>query len=262
MPPSLNAFARVSAFLEMTRSTAVLAGILCAAAQQPPPPGALFDLSTFNLQLPVSNGNGGVVIVKQPDLATYSSQYFYTNATDNSMTFFAPVNGATTSGSKYPRSELRQLPNFDFTGHHVLNVTMTVRVAPPTTGAITIGQVHRDGVSGSCSIVSEFEWQAVSPGSSTGHLVNHFRDQACSGKTATVAGTVELGERFSYSLVMDGQTMHVWTSKGALAPYTYSWYTTEQQYFKAGDYVQESGTSSTDGGVVAIHAITSSHSAA
>jgi len=40
------------------------------------PPGALFNLTSFKLQLPISDGKGGVVEVLQPALATYTSQFF------------------------------------------------------------------------------------------------------------------------------------------------------------------------------------------
>lgn len=85
------------------------------------------------------------------------------------MTFWSPINGAHTSGSSYPRSELRQLLDFNYSGTHVLSVTMAVRVVP-TNGKITIGQAHFDGVSRACSIFCELEWQS-------GSVVSHVRDQ-------------------------------------------------------------------------------------
>ena len=125
---------------------AALAFGLCISAGHaiaaPPPPGQLFNLSTFDLQLPVSDGNGGVVTVSAAALKTYTSAYFYTNATTNGMTFFCPINGAHTSGSDYPRSELRERPDFTFEGTHVMNVTMRVNQVSAKK-KITIGQVHK-----------------------------------------------------------------------------------------------------------------------
>ena len=126
----------------MARATTTAFALASVAVVAVAPPGQLFDLSSWDLQTPVSNGDGGVVIIKQPQLATYTSEHFYTNETDLGMSFYAPINGAHTSGSKYARSELRGRPNFTFKGLHVMNVTMQVlRVS--TKGVTTIGQVRR-----------------------------------------------------------------------------------------------------------------------
>src|SRR5581483_8145976 len=48
--------------------------------------------------------------VNQPELATFKAPpYFQVTQTCDSVAFRAPVNGITTSGSKYPRSELREM---------------------------------------------------------------------------------------------------------------------------------------------------------
>ena len=193
------------------RLCACLALAASAAAVSAPPPGALFNLSSWQLQLPTSNGAGGVTIISMPALASYSSEYFYTNATTSAMTFWCPENGAHTSGSSYPRSELRQIPNWHFKGHSQLNVTMSV-LKLPTGGSITIGQVHADGLSGHCSIIIELEF-------SDGEIVAHLRDSACKGVTKKVGSGVALGQSFSYSLTIDGTLATAATDSGGMAPY-------------------------------------------
>jgi hypothetical protein len=48
--------------------------------------------------------------VNQPELATFVAKpYFQVNPTCDGVAFRAPVNGITTEGSKYPRSELREM---------------------------------------------------------------------------------------------------------------------------------------------------------
>lgn len=48
--------------------------------------------------------------INQPELATFKdAPYFQVTPTCDSVAFRAPVNGITTSGSKYPRSELREM---------------------------------------------------------------------------------------------------------------------------------------------------------
>jgi hypothetical protein len=137
------------------------------------PPGSIFNLTGWKLQLPLSNGKGGVIEVSQPALSNYTSEYFYTNATDDSMAFWCPINGAHTSGSGFPRSELRELYNFTTQGDHVISATIRVLQVPPAE-SITIGQAHIDGVSGACSIFCELEW-------TKGSIVSHVRTQSCSG---------------------------------------------------------------------------------
>jgi hypothetical protein len=194
---------------------------------------------------------GGVTVISQPALATYTSPYFFTNSSTNEMTFWCPENGAHTSGSSFPRSELRQIPNWYFKGHSQLNVTMRVSKVP-STGSITIGQVHADGLQGHCSIVIELEY-------TNGDIDAHLRDSACKGVTKKVGSGYALGESFSYSLTIDGTLATASSDSGTMAPYDYSWPTiggipTEQVpiYFKLGDYVQAATNSATEGGVVAV----------
>ena len=270
----------------MRRSCAwlVVACAAAAAAAPPPPPGALFNLSSFQLQLPTSNGQGGVTVISQPELATYTSAYFYTNATTKAITFWCPEDGAHTSGSSYPRSELRQIPNWHFKGRSQLNATMAV-LKLPSGGSITIGQVHADGLQGHCSIIIELEY-------TNGDIIAHLRDSACKGVTKKVGSGYALGQSFSYTLTIDNTLATATTDSGGMAPYDCEYCAAATRracapaaaspcaphcslphnadswssiggvatdklpiYFKAGDYVQTASSSSTLGGIVAIESI-------
>ena len=245
----------------MRLSANVVALLLLAQQQQalaqprPPPPGKLYNISSFQLQLPVSDGSGGVVIISPPALATYTSEFFFTDAKNGyAMTFWCPENGAHTKGSSYPRSELRQQPNFFFDGHSELNVSMSVAQLP-TGGAITVGQLHADGLTGSCSILIELEYDD----DRGGKLWARLRDSACGTVSKMVGSGYNLGDTFSYTLRVDGRAVSVVTDSGSMAPYSYSWATIGgiptgevPMYFKAGDYVQTASSSSTNGGRVAI----------
>lgn len=234
---------------------ALVASCASPATAAPPPPGALFDLSKWVLQLPVSDGKGGVVQVKQPALATYSSAYFFTDAATNAMTFWCPEDGAHTSGSSFPRSELRQVPDFTLGHAAQLNVTMSVSKLP-TGGSITVGQIHFDGISGHCSICIELEY-------TDGDLLAHLRDKSCKSVTKTVGKGYTLGQHFSYSLTVDNAlSVRASSDTGTMAPYAYDWAIGGcgmpvgkcPLYFKMGDYVQTASSSSSNGGIVAIHA--------
>ena len=88
-----------------------LASVVAVAAAAVLPDGLSeppFNASAFELQLPVSDGRSGVQTIGPAALHTYSSKYFTVNGSDGSATLFCPVNGAHTSGSKYPRTELRE----------------------------------------------------------------------------------------------------------------------------------------------------------
>jgi hypothetical protein len=70
-------------------------------------PGQVLDLTNWKLTLP-TGGDEEPTEIKQPSLATYSNNpYFVVNG--NSVQFRAAVNGVTTGGSSYPRSELREM---------------------------------------------------------------------------------------------------------------------------------------------------------
>lgn len=191
------------------------------------------------------------------------------------MTFWCPIDGKTTPGTSFPRSELRENQNLswnndgkgDWTlvGFHQLNVSVTV-LEEPDTRRITIGQAHGatiggEGISGNCAIICEFEWYK-------GQLLNRLtgpQSSGCPNNFETQPGTYSIGETFSYSITINNKDVSVWTSKGGWSkPYSYSWWNTTGPntywlFFKAGDYVQEAGSSSTIGGKVAISAITTYH---
>ena len=168
-----------------------VAGAAAASLRAQAPPGETFDLTNWKLQLPVAAAGGGVEEVSQPALRTYSSEYFQTDAKTGGIAFWAPVNGAHTGGSKYPRSELRENIDFGFnSGTHALNATVIVTELPPGSKSITIGQLHADGLSGSCSIIVELEYTA-------GEVVSHLRGapsgSTCKGHSVTVGKAIPLG---------------------------------------------------------------------
>jgi len=227
--------------------------ILAIVLSAPLPPGELFDLTYWKLQLPVSNGNGSVVEVKQPALKTYTSEYFYTTASDNSMTFWCPQNGATTPNTENPRSELREMPaNGDWTikGKHEMNATVSVS-QDPANHKVCVGQIHTDTDAGSCSVVTMLNWE-------DGSLIAHFRDDKCNNIDKTVGTGLKLNDTFKYYIKMENGNVTVITDKGS-TNYNYP-NLTYNLYFKAGDYVQDNDPSSTQGGVIHFHALVVKHS--
>src|ERR1035438_2647759 len=118
------------------------------------PPSGNFDLSHWKLQLPTAGGvltcSGGSVDEEKPaQLAGFTNTYFYTGS-DGSMVFWAPINGATTSGTTNPRSELREeltpgsdSVNWILYGTHILDGQCKV-LQVSSAKKVIIGQIHAE----------------------------------------------------------------------------------------------------------------------
>ena len=74
-----------------------------------PAPATVLDLRNWKLTLPLKDPDTGKVLeIKPAELAKFAgNEWCY--ADNDGVVFAAPVNGFTTSGSKYPRSELREM---------------------------------------------------------------------------------------------------------------------------------------------------------
>jgi hypothetical protein len=88
-------------------------------AEQPPAaqgrcglPAQVLDLTNWKVTLPVASPDNAKAPqeITQPTLAGFNqAPWFRVSPTCDAVLFRAPVNGTTTSGSKYPRSELREM---------------------------------------------------------------------------------------------------------------------------------------------------------
>ena len=82
-------------------------------AAETKPPAGHFDLSHWKLTLPVSAS--GTAVGKAMEIPATKLSAGYTDAqcfhtgTNGEMVFWCPVTGATTEGSEYPRTELREV---------------------------------------------------------------------------------------------------------------------------------------------------------
>ncbi len=115
-------------------------------------PARVLNLTNWKLTLPVNTEHSGDPDeIKQPELNTYTSDdYFHLNAAKNAVVFRANTGGATTSGSNFPRSELREMLNNGKTsaawssseGTHTLFIDQRVTHLPDVRKHIVIGQIH------------------------------------------------------------------------------------------------------------------------
>lgn len=116
-------------------------------------PGVLLNIGSragqnhFELGIGRS-GDKAVTTKSQSQLATYTeAPYFYT--VDQEAMLGVRVNGPTTPGTKYPRTELRELDTagklmaFDpFKGDHYVGARTRVIHLPPAKPSVVFGQLH------------------------------------------------------------------------------------------------------------------------
>ncbi|MFO0954443.1 MAG: polysaccharide lyase family 7 protein [Isosphaeraceae bacterium] len=134
----------------------------CLAGLGPPAPtaaaevpGALLDLTHWKLTLPVGRAGSDVASeVRQPELATFADRHaFFVDPAGRGVVFRAPCGGVTTRGSKYPRSELREIYGHtrkeseavwstDDGISHVLNVSLAITHLPDRKKEVSCVQIH------------------------------------------------------------------------------------------------------------------------
>lgn len=223
-------------------------------------PGGNFDLSHWELQLPTgSPGSPTTIPPSQLEGANgFQDSYFSTAPGDGSMVFWDPENGVHTPNSNYPRSELREMnadgsaADWAIPGTHTLSATVKVTHVPDH---VCVGQIHLGDGSGSTKPLLELFYYA------DGTITMAIEQTPAGGNEIPyTVGTVPLGTRFSYVISLTGGTTiglnlngtnHTWTLPTAFDGYP--------MYFKAGDYDQTAGSSSTVGATVHFYALTIHH---
>src|ERR1700724_3194607 len=128
------------------------------------------------------------------------------------MTFWDPENGVTL-GSKYPRTELREmtssggLAEWAVTGNNTLSATVKADVVPDH---VTVGQIHLNNSTGSSKPLLELFYYKNGD-------IALFLEQTPSGGNGvphTVAN-VKLGTKWSYSVDLKGNHDIALTVNGA-----------------------------------------------
>lgn len=110
-------------------------------------PGDVLDLRDWYLTLPTGTPEDPDT-VHQPELATYTGPHFRLDGARTGVVFSANAGGATTKGSHYPRSELREMAGTqkaawsNLTGTHTLTVRQAVTALPPVKPEVVVAQIH------------------------------------------------------------------------------------------------------------------------
>jgi len=207
---------------------ALIVGIFAYTA-----PGSKFDLSKWNLQLPINQ----VQTIPPDQLDTYASKWFFLDA-NGKMVFTTITSGDHTSGSQFARSELREIfsssdPNWSLSsknGQHVLEATAQVTSCPTSNKVTTLGQIHT--VDADIPIIVELQWK-------NGKVsVMYSQKDSSDHKYQTFVFDDEVGSNlFHYKILVNNNKLTM-TVNGQSKTTDISGWSGVKQYFKAGNYVQ------------------------
>lgn len=230
-----------------------------------------FNLSNWKITLPVDSKGGlsGTAVEVQNLIGYENSKYFW-DAPDGAMVFRAMTDGATTSGSKYARSELREMNGSERAAWKLseggtMSATLRIDELPSRTdgsgGRMVVGQIH-----GADNELIRLYYE-----NGTVHFVN---DRAGAGNKETTftfknakgeQPSIGLGEKFSYMIDAHGNTL---TVKVFADGQEYSSVTSinsiwqsDELYFKAGVYLGINETSGRGSGQASFYGLDFSHKA-
>ncbi|MGA6164608.1 polysaccharide lyase family 7 protein [Amycolatopsis magusensis] len=192
-------------------------------------PADVLDLRKWYVGLPIGEAEKPKN-VEQPALATYSIDPWFTTTPDcTAVQFRAAVNGVTTSGSNYPRSELREMTGSGQTkaswsstsGTHTMTIDQAITAVPKGKPHVVAGQIHDadDDVS-----VFRLEDKKL--------YVTHGDEDE---DYTLVDDSYELGERFQAKFVVSGGKIKAYYNGVLKATLSDSF---TGGYFKAGAYTQ------------------------
>lgn len=221
------------------------------------PPGANFDLSHWKLQLPDATATE----VSAAQLtAGFTNSFFYTD-TDGTMVFVCPVTGGTTSGSVFPRCELRELldpadetVNWTGYGTHVLEGQCKVTQIPSTKRTF-IAPIHGFNETADPLLKLRYDNRVVEALVKQG--VNATND------TTFPLATVDLGDVIAYQIKMNDGLLSVTvngTSQSVNVFQLDPGWTNQTFYFKAGNYCQDNVGLPDERAVVAYYHLSANHS--
>jgi len=218
-------------------------------------PAKVLDLKNWKETLPTGSDEEPKEVT-QPSLATFSvSPYFKVNATGDAVQFRAPTNGVTTSGSGYPRSELREMTDdgksnaswSTTSGTHTMEIDEAITAVPKKKKHIVAGQIHNEDDD---VIVIRLESPKL------------FVD--INGKTGpTLEDNYKLGTRFKVKFVASNGKIKIYYNGDSSPAYTLS-KSSSGCYFKVGAYTQsncdtESSCGSSNYGEVNVYSVKVTH---
>lgn len=240
----------------MTGLSSFAAGATCLSA----PPSSVLDLAHWKLTLPIDADGGTTGEAAEIATATltggYRSGYFCVESS-GAVKFWAPVDGATTGGSDYPRSELRYVidPGDDNVNWNAadddagLSSHLVVERVPSATQKVVVGQIH--GFQTNAFVKLRYQYDPSTHTANVAALVNESPSASNSTNYGSIGG-LRNGEPFTYSISVQSRVITIKINGQRLASFhVQPGWLHVPMYFKAGTYDQASGSSTTDGGRVA-----------
>lgn len=229
-------------------------------------PADVIDLTNWKITIPfdasgIDGGNSGVAAeVKQPLLNSYELPvYYYVNETKDGVIFRAHAGGAHTSGSGYPRCELREMTNDgkdrakwqSAEGVHRMEIVQAINAIPTNKKHVVAGQIHSTG-----------DFDDVI----TCRLENKKLFLSHNGKDgATLTTNYVLGTRFKIEWVVENNETKTFFNDELVETYSLAF---PDAYFKAGCYTQSASwgknnnhnANASEYGEVVIYNVTTTHS--
>ncbi|MEU0789683.1 polysaccharide lyase family 7 protein [Amycolatopsis sp. NPDC005961] len=215
-------------------------------------PADVLDLRNWYEGLPTGQAEDPTV-VKQPQLATFKADpWFVPTADCAGVRFRAAVDGVTTSGSGYPRSELRETKGADLASWSSTSgtSTMTIREAithlPAGKPQVVAGQIH-----GSSDDITVFRLEGS----------NLYVTKGDDAHYKLITGGYQLGTVFEAKFVVSGGAVKAYYNGTLVTTISQKF---SGAYFKAGAYTQancgnSSPCSAGNYGEVVIHDLVVTH---
>jgi hypothetical protein len=209
----------------------IVGGLIACIAGKPDAnyPASVLDLTNWKLNIPLDEDNDGQSDeIKQPKLNTYSiTPWFQNNENNTGVVFRANCGGTTTSGSGYPRSELREMINngkngaswSSDEGAHIMEIEQAITHLPKVKPHIVAGQIHdaHDDV-----IVFRLEGKKL--------FIDHNGDDG-----TVLTKNYEPGTKFKVKFEVSGGQVKSYYNDALVETYPVHF---SGAYFKAGAYVQ------------------------
>lgn len=233
---------KTSALADWTKVTLYQNGVLIWGTEPggsstptttPTPTGGI-DFNIWKLQQP-----DGSTIEPSQLVAGYSSPYFY-KASDGGQIFMCPQTGVTTSGSRHPRCELREVTSsgsnaaWSWTGTNTLTVTgKIIQLGGGTSGRTAIGQIFNatDSIP-LCELM--YEQKTNSKG---GNFKVLYEEAKGAGTYIDLPTSCAIGQTFTYKLELSGGKLYVYINGNLVYSRTPS-FSGKLFYFKCGNYDQ------------------------
>ncbi len=190
------------------------------------------NLAEYNLMLPSGVENNPTEIF-QSQLNTYQDEYFYPSSDCKSLYFKAPTNGATSEGSDFPRTELRETSDggksrikwSNKVGTHTMEITQAILRLPNGKKEVVVGQVHNTSFDAVVVRLNDKRLFINTEGAGTYDLNTNYT----------------LGTTFSIKFVAKDGKVYVYYNNSSTPVFTYS-RALDTAFFKVGMYAQSNCT--------------------